>query len=92
MAPGPGLVRDAQKRDGVIGLFLQFKKKGDKPKWNDISAQGAEFKACWAQWENLVTGKEGSTAVQRVGGVRKSLEDAGCVATEFGECRIGDDS
>ena len=24
----PGLVRDAQERDAVIGLFLQFKKKG----------------------------------------------------------------
>ena len=27
----PELVRDAQVRDSVIGLFLQFKKTGDKP-------------------------------------------------------------
>ena len=53
-----GLVRDAQERDAVIGLFLQFRKKGDKPEWNDISAQGAEFKSYWPQWESLVIDEE----------------------------------
>ena len=43
----PELVRDAQKRDAAIGLFLQFKKKGDKPEWNDISAQGQNLSYNW---------------------------------------------
>ena len=34
----PELVRDAQEIDAVVCLFLQYKKKGDKPVWNDISA------------------------------------------------------
>ena len=61
-----GLVRDAQKKEAVIGHFLQFKKKGDKPEWNDISAQ-AEFKSYWAQWESLVIVKEGLLFRELVG-------------------------
>ena len=63
----PGRVMDAQERDAVISLFLQFKEKGDKPKWNDISAQGAEFKSYWAQWESLVIDKEGLLCRELVG-------------------------
>ena len=36
----PELVRHAQEKEAIIGLFLQYKKKGDKTKWNDISVQG----------------------------------------------------
>ena len=39
----PGLVRDAKEKGAVIGLFLQFKKKDDKSKSNDISAQGGRI-------------------------------------------------
>ena len=35
----PGLVRDVQERDAV----LRFKKKGHKPEWYDISAQGSRI-------------------------------------------------
>ena len=45
----PKLVMDAQDRNAVAGLFLQFKNKGGTPEWNDISAQGAEIKSYWAQ-------------------------------------------
>ena len=79
----PDLVRE---KDVVVGLVLQYK-KGDKPEWNDIFAQGVEFRPYWAQWENLVI--EGEGLLCRVSGVRKIPEDAGCVAAEFGGCCIG---
>ena len=53
------LVRDAQERVAVIGLFLQVEKKGDIPEWNDISAQGTEFTSYWAQWKSLVADEDG---------------------------------
>ena len=40
----PELVTDAQEKDAVIGPLHQFKKKGNKPVWNDISGQRSEFK------------------------------------------------
>ena len=55
----PELVRDVQENGAVIGLFLQYKKKGDQPEWNEISAQGAEFKSFWAKWKSLVIDREG---------------------------------
>ena len=42
------VVIDAQEKNAVIYLFLQYKKKHAKSEWNDISAQGAEFKSFWA--------------------------------------------
>ena len=50
----PEFVRDVQEKDAVFSLFLQYRKNGDRHEWNDISAQGAEFKSYWAQWESLV--------------------------------------
>ena len=58
-----GLVMDAQESDAVVGLFLQFKKKGDKPEWNDISAQWAYR----AQWESLMFDKDGLMCRELVG-------------------------
>ena len=52
-------LRDAQRRDPVVGQFLKMKEEGEKPSWNDISSQGNEFKSYWAQWESMVINEEG---------------------------------
>ena len=67
-----GLVRDAQEKDVVVDLFLQYKKKGHKPEWNDISAQGGEFNSYWAQWEKLVIDGEELLCRELVGSGKSS--------------------
>lgn len=61
------VVREAQKSDPVIGLFLRMKEEGSKPEWNDISAHGAEFKSYWAQWESIVINSKGLLCRKLVG-------------------------
>ena len=84
----PELVKILRRRMLSVS-FYSTKKKNDKPEWNDISAQRPEFNSYWAQRESLLVDKEGLLCREMVG-IRKILDDAGCVAVEFGECCIGD--
>jgi len=53
------IIKEAQEEDSVVARILQLKKVGDKPKWDDVTDQGNEFKSLWAQWESLEVGTDG---------------------------------
>ena len=52
-------LREAQHSDRVIGTMTPLIEKGVKPKWDEVTAQGNEFKALWSQWESLQVGTDG---------------------------------
>ena len=42
-------VKEAQRKDPVIGHFIVIEEEGNKPDWNDGAAQGNELKSYLAQ-------------------------------------------
>ena len=46
-------IREAQQEDSVLGYFIQLWKTSEKPKWDQVTEHGNEFKSYWAQWESF---------------------------------------
>lgn len=42
-----------QVRDPDIGPIVEWKRSGQRPEWQDISAMSVVTKAYWAQWESI---------------------------------------
>ena len=46
-------IRQAQLDDPVLSKVIAWKQQNVRPKWADMSAEGANLKTYWAQWETL---------------------------------------
>ena len=53
------VIKEAQKKDPVIGKLIKDKQVGEKPLWGEITNQCGEYKSFWAQWESLEIGSDG---------------------------------
>lgn len=51
-------LKKAQEEDEDLRLLLDWKRSGNKPNWNDVSACSPVTKSYWAQWDSLVLEKE----------------------------------
>ena len=51
--------RKHRRKDPIIRCPKVLKETGEKPDWNDISAQGNELKSYWAQWESMMVNQKG---------------------------------
>jgi transposase InsO family protein len=46
-------LRAQQRTDPVLLLLADQKEKGDRPKWEEISAQSIALKTYWSQWDSI---------------------------------------
>ena len=47
-------LRTMQMQDPDIGPIVEWKRRGQRPEWQDISAMSVVTKSYWTQWESIV--------------------------------------